>query len=80
VTHFANGIAQTQLKRDKKAALLAAVEAGDTQDLRGMTQRDMITMLTQDVADYDDILARLRQLDGAWIGKVTSAAVTTNGG
>lgn len=62
MTYFVNGIATTQRKRDRKAALLAAVEAGDTDALCGMTQQDMITMLIQDIADYDEILVRLRRV------------------
>jgi hypothetical protein len=31
--------------------------------LHGMTKEDAITMLIQDIADYDEILARLRGHD-----------------
>lgn len=63
MSYFAKGIAKTQLKRDRKAQLLASVRAGNTESLLGMTPQDMISILVQDIADYDDILARFRRAD-----------------
>ena len=53
------GIAKTQLKRDHKAALLASIQANACEPSHGMTKEEAITMLSQDIADYDDILVRL---------------------
>jgi hypothetical protein len=60
LTYFSKGIEQTQLKRDLKATLLESVRAGDCEPSHGMTRKDAITLLMQDIADYDEILARLR--------------------
>lgn len=59
LTYFAKGIQETQLKRDHKAALLISVRAGLCEPAHGMTREEAITILSQDIADYDDILARL---------------------
>jgi hypothetical protein len=60
LTYFSKGIQKTQLKRDHKAALLVSVRAGVSEPQHGMTREEAITMLSQDVADYDEILAWLR--------------------
>ena len=61
MTYFSKGIETTQLKRDHKAALLESVRAGRSEPLLGMTKDEAITLLVQDIADYDKILARLRR-------------------
>ena len=63
MTYFSNGIEQTQLKRDHKASLLASVRDGRSEPTHGLTKEQAIMMLIQDIADYDDILARLRRHD-----------------
>ena len=60
MTYFSKGIESTQLKRDHKATLLASVRAGASEPSHGLSREDAITMLIQDIADYDEILARLR--------------------
>lgn len=64
MSYFGKGIEKTQLKRDKKAELLASVR-GDTASLLGMTKQEMITLLVQDIADFDAILARFRRHGGS---------------
>jgi hypothetical protein len=61
LNHFSKGIAKTQLKRDNKAKLLASIRAGTCDPLHGMTRAEAITILSQDVADYDHILARFEE-------------------
>lgn len=61
MSYFGKGIEKTQLKRDKKAELLASVRAGDAAPLLGMTKQEMVTLLVQDIADFDAILARFRR-------------------
>jgi hypothetical protein len=63
--YFSNGIEKTQLKRDHKAALLESVRAGRSEPSHGMTREEAMTMLVQDIADYDKILARLRKNGGS---------------
>lgn len=63
MSYFSTGIEKTQLKRDHKATILESVRAGRSEPLHGMTKEDAITMLIQDIADYDEILARLRGHD-----------------
>jgi hypothetical protein len=63
LTYFSKGIEKTQLKRDHKAALLASVRADLSEPSHGMTKEEAITILMQDIADYDEILARLRSHD-----------------
>ena len=63
MTYLSKGIEKTQLKRDKKATLLESVRAGSSEPSHGMTKDEAVTMLIQDIADYDDILARLRAHD-----------------
>ena len=65
LTYFSKGIAKTQLKRDQKATLLESVRAGRSEPSHGMTKAEAVTILTQDVADYDEILARFRRHDGS---------------
>lgn len=65
LTYFSKGIEKTQLKRDHKATLLESVRAGRSAPSHGMTQKEAITMLIQDIADYDEILTRLRSHDGS---------------
>jgi hypothetical protein len=60
LNYFSKGVAKTQLKRDHKATLLELVRAGRSQPSHGMTKDQAVTMLIQDIADYDEILARLR--------------------
>ncbi len=61
MTYFSKGIEQTQLKRDQKAALLASVRVGRSEPAHGMSKDEAITILLQDIADYDRILERLRE-------------------
>ena len=63
LSYFSKGIEKTQLKRDRKAALLESVRAGHSEPSHGMTKDEAIMMLAQDIADYDEILARLRSHD-----------------
>jgi hypothetical protein len=58
---FRQGFAKIQLKRDNKAALHASVRDGSWEPSRRMTKEEAITILVQDIADYDKILAGLRQ-------------------
>ena len=64
LSYFSKGIEKTQIKRDDKATLLAAVRDGRCEPSHGMTKEDAITILIQDIADYDQILARLRTHNG----------------
>ena len=59
MAYFSRGIEKTQFKRDLKAMLLASVRDGHCEPLHGMTKEEAVTMLLQDIADYDEILARL---------------------
>jgi hypothetical protein len=61
LSYISKGIAKTQHKRDEKATLLAAVRAGRSEPSHGMTKEEAVTMLLQDIADYDKILARFRR-------------------
>lgn len=63
--YFSKGIEKTQLKRDHKATLLESVRAGLSEPSHGMTKEEAVTMLTQDIADYDEILSRLRSHSGS---------------
>jgi hypothetical protein len=63
LTYFGKGIEKTQFKRDLKATLLESVRAGRSEPSHGMTKDEAVTILTQDIADYDEILARLRRHD-----------------
>jgi hypothetical protein len=63
LTYFSRGIETTQLKRDQKAVLLESVRAGHAEPSHGMTKQEAVTMLMQDIADYDKILAGLRRQD-----------------
>lgn len=65
MTYFSKGIAKTQIKRDQKAMLLASIQTGAREPSHGMTREQAIMILTQDIADYDEILARLRCHDRA---------------
>jgi hypothetical protein len=65
LAYFSKGIAKTQAKRDHKATLLASIQAGDCEPSHGMTKDEAIIMLCQDIADYDEILIRLRSHDEA---------------
>ena len=60
MTYFSKGIEKTKLKRDHKASLLESVLAGHREPPHGMTKEEAITILLQDIADYDEILARFR--------------------
>jgi hypothetical protein len=61
LTYFSKGIEKTQIKRDRKAALLASVREGSCEPAHGMTKDQAIMILSQDIADYDEILAGLRR-------------------
>ena len=61
MSYFTKGIAKTQLKRDHKAKLLASIRTDGGDSWNGMTKDEAITILTQDVADYDEILARFQE-------------------
>ena len=63
--YFSKGVEKTQLKREQKAMLLASVRDGRCEPLHGMTKEEAVTILLQDIADYDEILARLRRHDDA---------------
>jgi len=65
LTYFSKGIAKTQLKRDHKASLLESVRAGRSEPSHGMTKDEAVMILVQDIADYDEILARLRRHDNS---------------
>ena len=65
LTYFSKGIAKTQIKREHKVKLLASIQAGACEPSHGMTIDEAITILSQDIADYDEILARLRKHDDA---------------
>jgi len=60
LSYLSKGIEKTQVKRDHKATLLASVRAGHCEPSHGMTKEEAITILLQDIADYDEILTRLR--------------------
>ena len=60
LTYFDKGIVKTQIKRDQKARLLASIRAGSCGAPHGMTRDEAVTILLQDIADYDEILARFR--------------------
>lgn len=61
LTYFSKGIEKTQDKRDHKATLLESVRSGRSEPSHGMTRDEAVTILTQDIADYDEILERLRR-------------------
>ncbi|GAA3902062.1 hypothetical protein GCM10022276_20980 [Sphingomonas limnosediminicola] len=61
MTYFSKGVEKTQLKRDQKAAQLASIRDGSCEPTQGMTKEEATTMLLQDIADYDAILAGLRR-------------------
>ena len=61
MTYFSKGIEKTQGKRDHKATLLESVRSGRSEPSHGMTRDEAVTILTQDIADYDEILERLRR-------------------
>ena len=63
MTYFRKGIANTELKRDRKAILLESVRDGSSEPSHGMTRDEAITMLLQEIADYDEILTRFRRHD-----------------
>jgi hypothetical protein len=63
LTYLSNGIEKTQLRRDHKAELLESVRAGRSEPSHGMTKEEAVTMLVQDIADFDQILARFRSQD-----------------
>jgi hypothetical protein len=63
LTYFSKGIEKTQAKRDQKAVLLESVRSGRSLPSHGMTRQEAVTILTQDIADYDEILAGLRRHD-----------------
>ena len=65
MTYFSKGIVKTQLKRDHKAMLLASIEAGACEPSHGMTKEEAVLILSQDIADYDEILARFNNNDRA---------------
>jgi hypothetical protein len=60
LTYFSKGVATTQLRRDQKASLLELIRAGLREPSHGMTKEEAIVILSQDIADYDEILARFR--------------------
>jgi hypothetical protein len=60
LTYLSNGIEKTQLRRDHKAELLESVRDGRSEPSHGMTKEEAVTMLIQDIADFDQILARFR--------------------
>jgi hypothetical protein len=63
LAYLSRGVEKTQLKRDHKANLLESVRAGRSAPSHGMTKEEAVAILTQDIADYDDILVRLRKHD-----------------
>lgn len=60
MSYVNKGLTKTQLKRDNKAALLAAIQADLCTPSHGMTKEEAVTILSQDIADYEAILGRLR--------------------
>ncbi len=65
MTYFSKGIEKTLLRRNEKATLLASIRAGRCVPPHGMTEGEAVTMLVQDIADYDAILSSMRQHGGA---------------
>ena len=61
MTYFSKGIVNTELKRDRKAMLLESVRDGSSEPSHGMSKDEAITLLLQEIADYDEILTRLRR-------------------
>lgn len=62
MTYFLKGLEKTRFKRDQKAMLLASIRADRCEPSHGMTKEEAITILVQDIADYDQILARFREI------------------
>jgi hypothetical protein len=60
LTYLSKGVAKTELKRDHKVRLLASIKTGACDPSHGMTKEEAILILSQDIADYDAILARFR--------------------
>lgn len=60
MTYFSKGVAKTRRIRDDKVQFLAAIEAGDRTPSHGMSKAEAVIMLSQDIADCDEILARFR--------------------
>jgi hypothetical protein len=65
LAYLSNGVEKTQLKRDRKVSVLESVRAGRSEPSHGMTREEAVKMLTQDIADYDEILERLRRHDNS---------------
>lgn len=64
LSYLTKGIRRTQLKRDQKAMLLASIQSGLSEPSHGMTMDEAIIILSQDIADYDEILARFKRAEG----------------
>lgn len=65
MAYLSNGVEKTQRKRDRKVTVLESVRAGRSEPAHGMTREEAVKMLTQDIADYDEILERLRRHDNS---------------
>lgn len=63
LSYLNKGIQKTQLKRDQKAMLLASIQSGLSEPSHGMTKDEAIIILSQDLADYDEILARFKRAE-----------------
>ena len=61
MAYLNKGIERTLLKRNRKVALLASIRAESCVPPHGMTKAEAITMLVQDIADFDGILSSLRR-------------------
>lgn len=63
-TFFERGIVHTEAKRDRKLEQLAAVRSGEAEPAHGMSLDEAVTLLLQDIADFDRILIGLRKQNG----------------
>lgn len=60
MSYFIKGTEHAQRKRDHLASRLASIRDGRSEPSHGMTKDEAITLLIQDIADHNDILARLQ--------------------
>jgi hypothetical protein len=60
LTYLTRGIEKTLFKRNQKLSLLASVRAGSSEPPHGMTVDEAVTILVQDIADFDAVLSSLR--------------------
>lgn len=60
MAYLSRGIEKTLHKRNRKVMLLASIRAGRCEPPHGMTMDDAVTILSQDIADFDAVLLSLR--------------------